>query len=197
MSAVHERLRDSKSSRRGLAAASYRRLLPAEGRQQARRPRPKLRVRLRVPFAVNTRRGAVLVAAMLGGTGAFFIWQALLVEVGTIALPGPGFFPLLLGALMITGAVGLSVQSWFFMQGEMIEIGHRDVLITASTLLGVPFLFERLGAYVSFAMLAIAMLVLIGRVAPGIAVIATAIGLAGCWLFFQIMLGLQLPSGPL
>jgi len=197
MSAVHERLRESDSSRRWAVAETDRRLLRAKGRQLVLLRQPKLRARLSVPLAFNSRRGGVLVAGMLVGVGAFFVWQALLLEVGTIPSPGPGFAPLLLGALMITVALIIAMQGWFSAQGETIEIGHRDVLITASALLGVPLVFEHLGAYISFALLAIVMLVSIGRVGPLIAVVATAIGLVGCWLFFQITLGLQLPSGPL
>ena len=36
----------------------------------------------------------IVVAAMLAAAGAFFAWQALLLDLGGIALPGPGFFPL-------------------------------------------------------------------------------------------------------
>jgi hypothetical protein len=150
-----------------------------------------------VPPAFSSRRGGVFVAGMLAVAGAFFVWQALLLDVGAITSPGPGFLPLLLGALMIMGAAFIGLQSWLSAEGETIELGHRDVLITASALLAVPLVFERLGAYISLAPLAIVVLALIGRVAPLLAVFATVLGLVGCWLFFEVMLGLQLPSGPL
>ena len=98
-----------------------------------------------LPPAFSSRRCGVVVAGMLAVAGAFFAWQALLLDLGGIASPGPGFLPLLFGALM-RGAAFIGIECWHSAEGEVIELGHRDVLIAASALLAVPLLFERLGA---------------------------------------------------
>ena len=43
----------------------------------------------------------MVVAGVLALAGAFFVWQAALLDLGNVALPGPGFFPLLLGAVLV------------------------------------------------------------------------------------------------
>ena len=40
-------------------------------------------------------------------------------------------------------------------------------------------------------------LVLIGRVSLPLAIAAAGVGMTACWYFFQVLLGLQLPTGPL
>jgi hypothetical protein len=46
-------------------------------------------------------------------------------------------------------------------------------------------------------LLGAALLVLIGRVPLPLAILAAGLGMAACWYFFQVLLGLQLPAGPL
>ena len=50
---------------------------------------------------VAAAAGRIVVAGMLAAAGAFFAWQASLLDLGDIALPGPGFFPLVLGAILM------------------------------------------------------------------------------------------------
>src|SRR3974377_2149883 len=54
--------------------------------------------RKRLPLALSPRVGEVFVSGMLGAVGLFFAWQAMLLDLGPLGLPGPGFFPLCLGA---------------------------------------------------------------------------------------------------
>jgi hypothetical protein len=79
---------------------------------------------------------------------------------------------------------------------EPVDLGHRDVLIVFAAMLAVPLLFEQLGAYVTLGSFGAALLVLIARSSPVIAGLAAIIGMAACWYFFQVALGLQLPMGP-
>src|SRR5258705_219333 len=60
-----------------------------------------------------------------------------------------------------------------------------------------PLVFESLGAYITLGLFGTTLLVLIARLPPLLAVMATGVGLAACWYFFQVLLGLQLPTGPL
>jgi hypothetical protein len=148
------------------------------------------------PRAFSNRGGGMWIAAMLAAAGAFFASQALPFGIGSAASPGPGFFPLLLGTFLVLSAGLIGMDCWRAAEGEPVQLGHRDVLITIATLLLMPLTFERLGAYIALALLGIALLVLIGRVALARAIAATMLGLAGCWYFFQVLLGVQLPAGP-
>jgi putative tricarboxylic transport membrane protein len=152
---------------------------------------------LRLPRVVSARHGGMLVAAAIAIAGVLLAWQAALLDLGNFDLPGPGFFPLVLGAAMVTFAIAIGVDRWRSAEGEAVELGHRDVLVTVAALLAVPLLFEPLGALPTLGLFGVTMLVLVARVHPLLAVAASALGMAACWYFFQVLLGLQLPTGPL
>jgi hypothetical protein len=139
----------------------------------------------------------MLVAGMVAAVGAVFVWQAALLDLGDIALPGPGFFPLALGAALTIFAAVIGIECWRTCGAETVELGHRDVAIVIAALLVVPLVFELLGANITLGLLGTALLVLIGRVALPLAIAAACLGMAACWYFFQVLLGLQLPTGPL
>src|SRR6266566_3567489 len=97
--------------------------------------------------AISARRGGIWVAAVLGFIGLLFSWQASLIDFGDFALPGPGFFPLILGVLVFALAVTIGTSDWLQVTNqETVELGHRDVLIVLAALLTVPLLFAPLGA---------------------------------------------------
>jgi putative tricarboxylic transport membrane protein len=147
--------------------------------------------------AISARHGGMFVAAVLAAIGLIFAWQALLIDLGDFALPGPGFFPLALGVLVFALAAVIGVRDWFHTAGgETVELGHRDVLIVLAALAAVPPLFEPLGAYATLGLFGAALLVLIARCSLLTAVLSAVIGMAACWYFFQVALGLQLPIGP-
>jgi putative tricarboxylic transport membrane protein len=151
---------------------------------------------LRLPRAVSARHGGILVAAAIAVAGVLLAWQAALLDLGNFDLPGPGFFPLVLGAAMVTFAIAIGVDRWRSAEGEAVEFGHRDVLVTVAALLAVPLLFEPLGALPTLGLFGVATLVLVARVNLLLAIVASALGMAACWYFFQVLLGLQLPTGP-
>jgi hypothetical protein len=146
--------------------------------------------------AISARRGGMCVAGMLAAIGLIFMWQASLIDFGDLALPGPGFFPLVLGGVVFALAVVIGVRDWFQTAGETVELGHRDVLIVLAAMAAVPPLFEPLGAYATLGLFGAALLMLIARCSLVIAVLSAAVGMAACWYFFQVALGLQLPIGP-
>lgn len=147
--------------------------------------------------ATSGRRGGMWVAAVLAAVGLVFAWQASLIDFGDFGLPGPGFFPLMLGLLVFVLAVIIGVRLWLQVDShEPLDLGHRDVLIVFAAMLAVPLLFEPLGAYVTLGLFGAALLVLIARSSPVVASLAAVAGMAACWYFFQVALGLQLPMGP-
>ena len=152
---------------------------------------------LPLPYAISRRRGGVALAALLALGGAVTVWQSSLLDIGNFDLPGPGFFPLALGATLIVLATAIGVESWRMPEGEPIEVGHRDVLVVIAALLAVPIAFEPLGALPTLGLFGAGLLIVVARTRVPIAIFAAAIGMAACWYFFQVLLGLQLPAGPL
>ena len=149
-----------------------------------------------LPRAFSYRAGDMTVAAVLALIGAFFVWQAARLDLGGVGLPGLGFFPLLLGAALVVLSIAIGIGRWQSSQGEAVELGHRDVLIAVAALLAVPLIFEPLGAIVTLGLLATALLVLIARVRLPLAIAAAGLGMAACWYFFEVLLGVSLPAGP-
>jgi hypothetical protein len=149
-----------------------------------------------LPRAVSARRGGIVVAAVLAGVGLVFAWQASLLDFGGFELPGPGFFPLVLGILVFAFAVLIGIEGLRGGEGDTVELGHRDVLIVLAALVAVAALFEPLGAYLSLGLFGAVLLVVLARVSVPLAVASAGIAMVACWYFFQVLLGLQLPRGP-
>jgi hypothetical protein len=158
-------------------------------------PRPSAPAFL--PQSIGARRGGLALAAALAALGLLFVWQAAGLDLGGIGLPGAGFFPLMTGAALAAFAIAIGVQLLREPdEGRMIEFGHRDVLIVFAAMLGVPLLFEPLGAYGTLGLFGAVLLVLIARTSLVRAGIAAVVAMTMCWGFFQQLLGLQLPTGP-
>jgi putative tricarboxylic transport membrane protein len=149
-----------------------------------------------LPRSVSGRRGGIVVAAALASVGLLFVWLATRIDLGDVALPGPGFFPLMLALIVLALAGVTGARLWGGADGEAVELGHRDVLIVLAALLAVPLLFETFGAWITLGLFGAVLLVLIGRCSLWLAGISAVVGMAMCWYFFQVALGLQLPAGP-
>jgi hypothetical protein len=150
-----------------------------------------------LPRTVSARRGGIIVAAVLAGVGLVFAWQASLLDFGGLDLPGPGFFPLVLGVLVFALAALIAIEGLRSAGGgATVELGHRDVLIVLAALVAVAALFEPLGAYLALGLFGAVLLVLLARVSVPLAIASAAVAMVACWYFFQVLLGLQLPRGP-
>jgi hypothetical protein len=145
--------------------------------------------------AISVRSGSLWIAAVLAAAGLVFAWQAWLLDLGNVSLPGPGFTPLLLSALTFALACIIGVREWHADSGETVALGHRDVLIVFAAMLAVPPLFVPLGAYLTLGLFGAVILVFVARTPPLIAVPAAGAGMVACWYLFQVALGLQLPAG--
>jgi hypothetical protein len=146
---------------------------------------------------VSARRGGIFIAAVLAVIGLVFVWQASFIDLGDFALPGPGFFPLALGVIVFGLAAVTGARLWAGpADGEPVGFGHRDVLIVFAGLLAVPLLFDTFGAWITLGLFGTALLMLIARCSLWLASLSAVLAMAACWYFFQVTLGLQLPTGP-
>ena len=150
-----------------------------------------------LPRVIAARRGGLMAAGALALTGLLFTWQAALLDLGQIGLPGPGFFPLVLAVLLVVFSVAIAIESRrASSRDEPLEFGHVQVLITFAALLAVPILFELIGAYITLGLMSAVLLVFIARVSLLLAVVSSAAGMAACWYLFGELLGVRLPIGP-
>ncbi len=143
------------------------------------------------------RRGGLAIAAALLCVGMLFAAQALRLPLGTVGMPGAGFFPLVAGIVLAGLCVLIGAELFGSRRrGEAVALGHRDVVVAVAAMGAVPFVFENLGAYLSLGLFSAALLFFVGRIPLSRAVPAAARGMVGVWYFFKIVLGLQLPNGP-
>jgi uncharacterized iron-regulated membrane protein len=147
-------------------------------------------------YVINARRGETASAIALGAIGAFFAWHAIRLSFGTPAEPGPGFFPLVLGVMLIACAAALLWRRREVPATTMgTELGHRDVVIAYLVLLVVPLGFERLGAGATLAAFVALLLMVLDRMAWWRAVLGAVVGVSVLWYVFKHLLGVQLPRG--
>jgi hypothetical protein len=151
-----------------------------------------------LPIACCPRRGGLVVAAALAIVGTGFASQALTLTFGDLGLPGPGFFPFVLGVLLVALTAAIFVTALRAPAGEpRVTLGHPPVLVTVSAMIAAAALFERLGAFISLGGFSAVMLVFVGGVRIAPAILASALGMLAVWYVFRVALGVQLPLGPL
>ena len=145
---------------------------------------------------VSTRLGEAMMALALFAAAVFFVWHAALLPFGRVGLPGPGFFPFALGITF--GVLALAILYGALRsanEGEVIFLGHRDVLIVLVALAGVAMAFERADTYVVLGVFTAVLLLLVARVALWQVVLGATLGMVAVWAVFGLALGVRLPSG--
>lgn len=153
-------------------------------------------LRLAAP-APKARHGEALVGVGLVLLAGYVIREASLMPAGTIALPGPGFFPVGLAALLAVTGAGLALRALLRpgTGAHRVPLGHRHIAVTLLALASVALLLERLG----FLLTASLFLLVLFRAFSGLgwlrAALAAAAATAGAYLLFHTVLGVPLPGG--
>lgn len=135
-------------------------------------------------------------ALALLATALFFIWHSMFLPFGRVALPGPAFFPFALGI-----ALALLASAILFRilretdAGEVVFIGHRDVLIALAALSGAAFAFDRADSYLALGTFAATLLLLVARAPLWRVVLGSTLGMVAVWAVFKVALGVRLPAG--
>jgi len=146
---------------------------------------------------VSARVGELLIATALFAAGLLFVWQSARLPFGDVGLPGPGFFPFVLGILLGLFALVIVVRTMRQRDaGEAVSLGHRDIVVVFAALVGAGFAFERLGAYATLGLFTAALLLLVARTSVWRGILGASLGMVAVWAFFKVLLGVQLPAGP-
>jgi hypothetical protein len=147
--------------------------------------------------SVPSRTGELIVAAALLVAGVFLAWQSTSLPLGDIRLPGPGFLPLVLGIALSLLALAAGIRSARQRsEGDVVCLGHVHIFVVFAALAGVAFAFERLGAYATLGLFTAILLRLVARTTLWRAVVGASLGMVAVWVFFKVLLGVQLPAGP-
>ena len=145
------------------------------------------------------RRRELAAAGVLLAFGLFAVIQARGLRFGTVAAPGPGFFPLCLAVALSLAGVGLLVRAW---RGEPAAaaapahgVRRSAVAGTLASLLVYALVLERLG----FLLATFALLVFFFRVLQRqswLVVVAGSLATSiVSYLVFKTWLGVNLPGG--
>ena len=141
------------------------------------------------------RLGQILTGIALLACGLFFAGQSLLLPFGKVGLPGPGFFPFALGMVLGLLALAIIVRIWRKpSEGEVVYLGHRDVLIAFAGLVGLAVAFEATDAYIALGIFTAVLLLLVARTSLWRAVLGASLGMVAVWALFRQALGVRLPA---
>lgn len=148
---------------------------------------------------IRPHRLELSIAAIIFALGAFMAGTAWHMPMGTANLPGPGFMPLAIGLLL--AAVSLAVAARCVATVAPAEkpapLGHRFIYVTFAALLGVAWLFERIGFLISIFLFMFILLVALSSLNWWRAALGAAAAVAISYVFFGVVLGLNLPRTPL
>lgn len=146
-------------------------------------------------MAVIERTGEAVVSLALFGLGAAMAVQGAHMPIGTLSLPGPGFFPTALGALLAVCGLGCAARALLLGGSESVSLGGWRPWATLLVLAVSAFAFEPVGAPLTLAAMLVALFLILGRqpllrsVAYGI--LASALS----YFLFTRLLGVGLPEG--
>lgn len=134
--------------------------------------------------------------------GAFWVCVATRLPLGTIHNPGPGFYPLLLGLLLLLFATGLFLQTWIkrveSTRGEHVFSGKKPWLGVAAitgALVVYGYLLEFLGFYLSTFLFMIFLFSFVGKQRWSVVIIGSFLATLGAYLMFIVLLEAQFPRG--
>ena len=136
---------------------------------------------------------------VLVGLALYIVLEAARLPFGSVSMPGPGFFPLLLSIVLV--ALSVCVV-WFSLAkfGPPITIqfenGTYHALLTFGAVCAIAVVLEEVGFLICATALMIILLKWIGRLSSRASVL-TAIGSVSIVYAIFTELGVPLPRGPL
>lgn len=138
------------------------------------------------------------VAASLLVVGALAMWGASGMPRGSARLPGPGFAPTVLGAVLALAAIAVIVASVRTGRGrdERLPLGHWHVVLMVSALVVAAMLFERIGFVVSSALFLFILLKALSPLDWWRSAVTAVAAAAVTKQLFQSLLSVSLPPFP-
>jgi putative tricarboxylic transport membrane protein len=128
---------------------------------------------------------------------AWISYESLQMPLGTLHMPGAGFFPLVLGlllgvlALLLSAVEGLAAAS----DDAATLTDRHGVICLAASVLAAALLFERAGFLVTMAAFLTVTTAVLGRIAWWRSAVMAVVGCAAAWVVFVRVLKIALPSG--
>lgn len=143
---------------------------------------------------VSERKGEMVVAWVLFFIGLLWILVARTMPYGEFSVPGPGFLPTLLGALLCGVSLALGISLLLQKTTERVKIGHSYIWAITAALFLVAFFFERIGFILTITLFLSFSLKMLSNLKWIACILWAAAGAIVAFLFFNTLLGIQLPS---
>ena len=141
----------------------------------------------------------VVSGIVLATLGIFILTEALQWTYLGPDGPGPGFFPVWYGGMMIALSAVLIVKAAWLPAAEARAAvdwrGASRALLTWAMLAAAVALMAPLGFAVGYFLLALGLVRLVMGKPLRVALVVALASSAGFWLLFQLALGLNLPAG--
>ncbi|MDA8216657.1 MAG: tripartite tricarboxylate transporter TctB family protein [Dehalococcoidales bacterium] len=147
------------------------------------------------------RTGHLAVSAVSLAISLAYLMGALATPIGAPDKPGPGFFPVLVGGMLVALSMALFIQSWRMVPvgdaGEFLPAGiaGRRVLGVVIGLVGYTVLLTTLGYLVVGALVIILVLRVLGMHSWRNVILTAAVCTAVSYYLFSVALGVPLPQG--
>jgi hypothetical protein len=146
-------------------------------------------------MAVSERAGEAGVSLALAGGGLAMAVMGARMPLGSLALPGPGFFPVGLGVLLALCGLACALRAGIAGGRELVPLGGWRPWSTLGVLALAAFAFEPAGAVPTLAVMLAALFRILGGYAAWRCLAYAVAATAGAYLVFTRLLGVGLPDG--
>ena len=138
-------------------------------------------------------------AVVLLAFGLFALSQALRLRFGSVAAPGPGFFPVCLAVAVCLASAGLLVRAWRMAPSDTTAaaraVRSSTVVGTLGALLVYALVLEQLGFLLATFALLLFFFKALQRQRWTVAVGGSVVTSLVTYLVFRVWLGVNLPGG--
>ncbi len=144
-------------------------------------------------FHPTQRHGELAIAIILFMVGVVWLVGVLDMPKGEFSVPGPGFFPTLLGLALCVASTALAGKILAAKTTARVSIGNWHIWSTGIALVVLALLFEPLGFVPSIALFMGFFLKRLGEMRWTTCILAATAAAGAAYWFFSHLLGVPLP----
>ncbi len=130
---------------------------------------------------------------LVGIVGLYFLAGALEMRIGSAMQMGPGYFPMVVGGLVIALGLAIVVLS-FTASGRLADVHWRPMIAVLASIAGFALVLGQFGL-IPAVVVGVCLSALGDRTSRPLPTLVLAVTAAlGAWLAFSVGLGLQMPG---
>lgn len=130
---------------------------------------------------------------LVGAVGLYFLVGALKMRLGSTLEMGPGYFPMMVGGLVLAFGIVIVVMA-LATSGRFEQLHWRPMLAVLASISGFALFVGQFGLIPAMA-IGVALAALGDRTSrPAQTVVLAVVAALGAWLIFRVGLGLSMPG---